>query len=207
MQTPHPMIVAAPVHNPHSTVQALLVDDSEFDRVRICRISEQLDRPVNIVPVGNLEGMQNQLRQRAFDLVLIDFSLGPVTGLAALDFLRELPDAAEIAKVMITNNSQAEIAISCFKHGCDDYILKEQLNPQVLDAVVNEAAARKQSRYHSSRRYPQTQDTVSDVLKDGLRQAAKAIGMETMIRDHNAVSEFVATFAAEDEFLFRPRDM
>ena len=116
----------------------LILDDCEFDRLKICRLIEEAGLPFDVVEVDTLDAMEAALAIRDFDLVLIDYYLVGATGFQALEMLETQGGKRPVA-IMVTGDEQTEIAVEAMKRGCADYLSKVALSPDKLRCAVLEA--------------------------------------------------------------------
>lgn len=113
-------------------LNALILDDSEVDRLNLLRLCDRAGLSVKIAEAADLPGFENQLAGTSFDLVFIDYRLADGTGLDALHRLTSHPDQAGASPIMIAGEGQVEIAVEAMRQGCLDYITKESLTVDVL---------------------------------------------------------------------------
>lgn len=117
---------------------ALIVDDSEFDRMKLRRLIEATDLSFDLVEAESLAAMDAALDRGDFDLVLIDFFLVGHTGFEALQLLGRKSRKSPIS-IMVTGDEQAEIAVQAIKMGCADYLSKANLSADRLKLAISEA--------------------------------------------------------------------
>jgi DNA-binding NtrC family response regulator len=101
-------------------LSALIVEDSDSSRDLLSEWLKQL----GFGPIesgGTLAGAQAVLRERSFDLVLLDLQLPDGNGLELLKQLEEHPDA-EV--VVITGHGTIDSAIDAMRGGAIDYLTK-----------------------------------------------------------------------------------
>lgn len=119
-----PIASAGPLH-------VLVVDDDALDRMAAARALRQLDERPVFEEADGADAALEKMRQKPFDIVLIDYMLGDTT---ALDFLptlrREFPDSAAI---VLTGHAEASIAVELMKAGASDFIAKAELSPDTLE--------------------------------------------------------------------------
>ena len=123
-------------------IQALLLDDSAFDRARIRRMAQFADLPVVIDEAPTLTSLAEKLDTNTYDLVMIDYRLSEGDGLAALDILQADSRHRDTAKIMISGNDRIDIAVTALKRGCDDYISKRDISRAQLEQVFRQVLAR-----------------------------------------------------------------
>ncbi len=117
---------------------ALIVDDSDFDRMKMRRLIEATEMSFDLVEADSLAAMDKALDGTEFDLVLIDFFLVDNTGFEALRLLGLKSEKTPIS-IMVTGDEQAEIAVQAIKMGCADYVSKASLTADRLRLAIFEA--------------------------------------------------------------------
>lgn len=76
----------------------------------------------------------NVLHHETFDLLLLDWNVPDVSGIAVIDWLRENLEKAP-AVLLLTNRSAEEDVVQGLRMGADDYILKPVNGPVLLARV------------------------------------------------------------------------
>jgi DNA-binding NtrC family response regulator len=99
---------------------ALIVEDSDSSRELLSEWLKQLGFGT-IETGGTLAGAQSVLKERSFDLVLLDLQLPDGSGLELLKQLEDHPDA-EV--VVITGHGTIDSAIDAMRGGAIDYLTK-----------------------------------------------------------------------------------
>ena len=129
------------------SIKALLLDDSNFDRARIRRLSSRTDLPIQLDEVGSIEEMDNAVRASAYDLIMIDYRLPVGDGLAALDHIQLAPLNKEAGTIMITGDAGVETAVTAMRRGCHDFLSKDAMTvEQLKTAMMNAISAATQRR-------------------------------------------------------------
>lgn len=122
---------------PHD-IRALLIDDSQFDRARIRRMSDSMELPILLDEVDSIDEMDSALGRADYDLVLIDYRLPVGDGMVALDHLLRNSRNRDAGKIMITGNEAVDTAVQAMRAGCHDFLSKDRMNPDVLrEAMLN----------------------------------------------------------------------
>jgi len=202
---------------PISTVPktALILDDCEFDRRRIQRLNSKLDCPLILEEVPDINSMNNCLNAQPFDLIMIDYGLGKENGLSALDLIQRHKLNQDAAKIMITGNTEASVAVSALKRGCIDYVSKRTLTPELFQKSVYDAL--KLARPDAVTNSLSVQDVLQQALRDGelqevMRQSVRAAMSEKNMAQTVTVGTFdtpdslqllLLDLMDEDNFIFR----
>lgn len=115
---------------------ALLLDDNPVDRRLIMSICRQSGLNLHFTEAGTIAEMKEHLSKRAYDVVFIDFNLADGDGLDALRMVKADTLNSGAATIMIAGTGLTSVAVNALKQGCDDYLLKDALDPQWLDFSV-----------------------------------------------------------------------
>jgi DNA-binding NarL/FixJ family response regulator len=118
----------------------LLIDDSPEDRVLYRRfLCGNQHSAYNIVETGTaIEGL-NWCKHSRPDVILLDYCLPDLTGLEVLAELRLQFGDGLMPVVMLTGQGDESIAVQAMKQGVQDYLVKGQLSPDVLDRTLHSA--------------------------------------------------------------------
>jgi DNA-binding response OmpR family regulator len=125
-----------------NNVQTLVVDDEAGIRFFIQQTLERVGHDVTTASSG--EGALEILRDRSFDLVMLDLKLGgSADGLRVLEAVRwRWPEAVVI---ILTAHGSLDSAMTAIEEGVDRYLLKP-LTPEELREAVREVLAEAEAR-------------------------------------------------------------
>jgi signal transduction histidine kinase/DNA-binding response OmpR family regulator len=145
---------------PGNPVKILLVDDDEDDyiitRDLIARIG---DRRYQLDWISNYDDALAAVRRREQDLCLLDYRLGERTG---LELLRESqPFPGRPPMILLTGQGDREIDVEAMKAGAADYLIKGQLNPDMLDRAIRYAIEGKRAQENLRRE----RDLISRIME------------------------------------------
>ncbi len=117
----------------------LLVEDDQIDRMAIERHVLRQGLPFLVESAQSGAEAVQKLRDREYDLVLLDYMLGDMTGLELLPELRGVP------AIFITGMGNEEIAVSALHQGAYDYLVKDpdRAYLQVLPIVIRNVLERR----------------------------------------------------------------
>lgn len=110
----------------------LLVEDDAVFRMLIKRL---VGKDFLIEEAATLEEAQAVLGKRPFACVLLDYRLPDGTGFDLLPHVIEI----ELPAVMMTAMGHEQLAIDAVRHGCQDYLVKDELNRASLFRSLNNA--------------------------------------------------------------------
>ncbi|HIE51093.1 MAG TPA: response regulator [Armatimonadetes bacterium] len=125
----------------------LVVDDEELVRTACVGMLEGLG--YQAVAVASGEEALALARQQKFDLALLDNIMPGLSGLETFTALQELDD--EIVGVMITGYGTLEVAIEAIQRGFAGFLLKPLDEVARLQAVVEQALARRRLMVENAR--------------------------------------------------------
>ena len=197
----------------------LLLDDSNFDRQRIRRMTDKTDLLIQMDEVDSIQALDRAVTATHYDLILIDYRLPEGDGMIALDHVLQNPANRDAGKIMITGDNNLATAVEAMRAGCHDFLAKEDLNADLLrDAVVKAielAGERRQMAMQLELQREMLREGIVAGLSDGRVQAALGdLIQQKMIlalpqqpgfgatMDPSDIDALLATFAGEDEFIF-----
>jgi two-component system cell cycle sensor histidine kinase/response regulator CckA len=145
---------------PDTPVRVLLVDDDEDDyiitRDLIARIG---DRRYRLDWINNYDDALAAVRGGEHDICLLDYRLGERTGLELLRESQLFNGRSPI--ILLTGQGDHEIDIEAMKAGAADYVIKGQLNPDMLDRAMRYAIEGKRTQEHLRRE----RDLISRIME------------------------------------------
>ncbi len=127
-------------------ISILLVEDSENDARLILSELEHGGLEPQIVRIDNAAMMVEALIEQRYDVVLSDYSLSALSGLAALKIVRAFdPD---LPFIVISSAMGEETAVEVMRAGAQDYLIKENLVRLVpaIQRELREAENRRERR-------------------------------------------------------------
>jgi diguanylate cyclase (GGDEF)-like protein len=109
----------------------LAIDDDPGDLELLRRHLEDVAAfAITLVTCANAEAGHRALSQQTIDVIFLDYLLGADTG---LDILRNLRDAGDRRPIIVlTGKGDERIAAATMRAGADDYLIKEDLNPDTV---------------------------------------------------------------------------
>lgn len=100
----------------------LVVDDNEINRGVLCR---QLQREGHeTAAAANGRAALEMLRQRAFDLVLLDILMPELGGFETLRHIKADDKLRPLPVIMISALDEIDSAAQCIEHGAEEYLTK-----------------------------------------------------------------------------------
>lgn len=130
------------------SVKILVADDDRGDALLIQRyLSDSEAMNFDVTTVDNYRDALLALNQGHFDAALIDYRLGPDSG---LNLIREATDTDNTtAMILLTGQGGKETDIAAAEAGAADYVNKASLSPETIEhvlryALLNQAALQQQ---------------------------------------------------------------
>lgn len=178
-----PMMPTTPVPIPApKQIKVLLLDDSNFDRERIRRLSRKTDLPIVLDEVGNIEEMAQRVRSEKYDVILLDYRLPVGSGLEALNHIKDNPHNRHAAKIMITGAGEVETAVQAMQGGCHDYLNKDNLDVHILRESVTNAMAMSQKLYQDELTIAHQREVITSGLASALQDKAVQASVALLLR-------------------------
>src|SRR2546423_2111297 len=147
----------------------LLYLEDNSDDVQLLRFKLSKEWPeCDMLVVANEAEFVQALKERQFDLILADYRIPGLGGLAALDLARE--HCPEIPFIFISGVMGEDVAVEALKKGAADYVLKDRLArlvPAIRRALqeAEERARRRQAEEHVKRIQTELEQTNRDLLR------------------------------------------
>ncbi|MGE5315547.1 MAG: response regulator [Acidobacteriota bacterium] len=128
-------------------LSVLIIDDeTAFSRVLAMDLEASGKFSVSLADTAE-DGMR-LVKESAPDIILLDFHLGAISGLAFLDWMTE--SGIESPVIMLTADGSEELAIEAMKRGAYDYARKERLElrhfPILIEGVHERHLFRKEAK-------------------------------------------------------------
>ncbi|MGA2446426.1 MAG: adenylate/guanylate cyclase domain-containing protein [Opitutaceae bacterium] len=121
----------------------LVVDDDAMNREMLAR---RLQRSgFNITTAENGRVALDLLKQRAFDLVLLDIIMPELNGFHTLEFIKADPKLRHLPVIMLTALDEVDSTVRCIEAGAEDYVPKP-FNTIILHARINASLEKKRLR-------------------------------------------------------------
>jgi CheY-like chemotaxis protein len=114
--------------------QVLLVEDNELNREVAIGLME--DAPVSVTPAENGQVAIQMLRERRYDLVLMDMQMPVMDGLTATRTLRQDPKFKDLPIVAMTANAMAGDREKCLEAGMNDHLAKPIDPDKLFEALL-----------------------------------------------------------------------
>ena len=119
--------------------RVLLVDDDIVDRKTIQRLLNAEQHTYQIDEAASREEALELFAVSEYDCILLDFRLGNSDALEMLPELKQLSSDGRVAIVLVTGMGNERLAAQAFKAGVHDYVVKSNLQGDILFAALEHA--------------------------------------------------------------------
>lgn len=121
----------------------LVVDDNRVNRIKLLRMLEQQGHEVAVAENGRLA--LDMLRERPFDVVLLDLLMPEMDGYAVLREIKANANWRDIVVIVISALDEMDSIVRCIQMGAEDYLPKPY-DPVLLKARLNTSLEKKKLR-------------------------------------------------------------
>lgn len=168
---------------PRPVMHLLVVDDSRAD---FEIISRELERVRSFHPdtehCTNAAGCLRVLASEAVDCVLLDYRLGPDSGLDVLTAMRG--EGYDHPVIMLTGQGDERVAVEAMKRGAQDYLLKDGVTNVVLWRAISNAVQKVLLERSLREKQNELEGFVSVVAHDLRNPVCSALDCIQAIRDY-----------------------
>jgi adenylate cyclase len=172
----------------------LVADDNRMNRLLFGRSLEQQGHTVVFAENGR-EAL-DLLRQRRFDVLLLDVLMPELDGYRVLQELKGDAHLRDIPVVMISALDELESVVKCVEMGAEDYLTKP-INQVLLNARVNASLEKKRLRDQQRELISKfaTKEVADDLLTSGFALGGKHVDATAMFCD---IRSFTSIAEAQD---------
>jgi class 3 adenylate cyclase len=125
------------------TGNLLVVDDDGMNRDMMARRLQRSGFNVTTAEDGRVA--LDLLKQRDFDLILLDIVMPIMNGFRTLEFIKADPKTRHLPVIMLTALDEVDSTVRCIEAGAEDYVPKP-FNPVILYARINASLEKKRLR-------------------------------------------------------------
>lgn len=181
-------------------INALVLDDSDFDRRRLRRMTREAAMPLILDEAESIEALRAALDEDVFDVIFIDYRLPEGDGLLAQQLIRAHPRHAHCPTIMLAGNDDPEVGLKALRMGCSEYLLKTRLTVDTLRDTVNEAIDKAKAQVAGTR---QREEVAARVRQTVVHQVCVALQPEVagVMRSARSIRSAASeeTFELHDE--------
>lgn len=177
--------------------RVLLIEDDRDDYLLVRDLIADIPgQPLHLDWVSDCDAGLAALLRGDHDVCLLDFRLGRRDG---LELLRQASAAScRTPIVMLTGQGEREIDVQAMQAGAADYLLKDEINPALLERTIRHAIARQRDREELRRLNAELERRVQERTLT-LQRANQALREreERLEEADRRKDEFLATLAHE----------
>ncbi len=118
----------------------LIVDDNSINRFMLSKRVSMMGHAVETATNGR-EALQ-MVRDKKFDLVLLDIEMPELNGDAVLEAMKADRNLRGIPVIMVSGQDEIESVVSCIEKGAEDFLIKP-FNPVIFNARVGACMEKK----------------------------------------------------------------
>jgi diguanylate cyclase (GGDEF)-like protein/PAS domain S-box-containing protein len=131
----------------------LIIDDNEMNRDMLARRLRAKDFTVEVA--AGAENLLDRIRENQVDLVLLDIEMPEISGIDALQTLRQFYSPIQLPVIMVTARSQSDDIVTALNLGANDYVTKPidfcvtlaRITTQLSHKFSEEALRESEERY------------------------------------------------------------
>lgn len=122
-------------------IHILLVDDDEDDYLITQDLLADIgDNRYALDWVATYEAALDRIAQNVHDIYLVDFRLGKFSGLELLRWA--VANGCKAPVILLTGQGDHQVDLEAMEAGAADYLVKGQINPQILERSIRYAVER-----------------------------------------------------------------
>jgi diguanylate cyclase (GGDEF)-like protein/PAS domain S-box-containing protein len=157
-----------------------IVDDQATNRLLLARLASSIESDVQVAVFDDPIGALTECVQRAPDLIISDYKLGPMSGAEFIHRLRAISQCHDIPIMVLTAYDERTFRMAALEAGATDFLLSPVDHTEFLNRARNLLQLRKQQKLLEGR---------ATVLADELLQSERA--REEIVRNDREVLEQV----------------
>lgn len=180
----------------------LIVDDNAHDRAALRRYLEKHDDTKYEFSEGPTveESIDVCLKERPH-CILLDYQLTDGTGLDFMHMLHQRVPPGTFPIVMLTATGNETIAVEAMKAGVQDYLIKGQVDPEIMVRAIRDAIFRVETRRLLTKQQAELQRLYNEAHESNMRKdqilRELEVAKETAERANAAKDEFLAALSHE----------
>ena len=132
-----PCLVAEPPLAPTASwLSVLVLDDNQFDLLRISRMISACNIDAEVVPCADLDQLAEVLSSQDIDIAVIDNRLGAHSGADAMRMIKAHENLGPVPAIMVAGDTSPEDIVASVRSGCRDFLGKSGLTAEKLERAI-----------------------------------------------------------------------
>ena len=170
----------------------LVVDDNKVNRILLARSLEQQGHVVETAENGKA-GLE-MLRNKPYDLVLLDIEMPEMDGFQVLEACLNDADLRNIPIIMTSSMDELDSVVKCIELGAEDY-LNKPVNPVLLRARINASLEKKRLRDEQRKLFRTfaTEEVADQLSREGFSLGGKHVNGSAMFTDIRSFTTLAET--------------
>jgi len=167
----------------------LVVDDNKVNRILLARSLEQQGHVVEMAENGKTA--LEMLRNKPYDLVLLDIEMPEMDGFQVLETCMSDTDLRNIPIIMTSSMDELDSVVKCIELGAEDY-LNKPVNPVLLRARINASLEKKRLRDEQRKLFRTfaTEEVAEQLLRDGFSLGGKHVTASVLFADIRSYTSY-----------------
>ena len=171
------------------TYTLLIVEDFPADREYYRRALKDPNYRYHFLEAESVAAGLALCYTQPIDAILLDYLLPDENGLKFLELLAAQSDRDMPPVIVLAGQSSHRIAVQAMKLGAVDYLVKQELTPELLQSTLQAVIVRKSGSAEHRRLPPQQQD--KSRFQTAIADVLDCFGVYTTIRDESGkISDF-----------------
>ena len=167
-------------------IRILIVEDDEDDYLLTRKLlRDNTDTTFEVTWARTFDAAIDELR-KPYDVVLVDYRLGSHNGLDLIETAVAVGIAAPI--ILLTGRGDPSVDKKAMKLGASDYLVKDQITPQLMERVIRHSIERKGSELELKALVDHLEERVQDRTAEVVKTLQES---ESLLREKTSLLQEV----------------
>lgn len=162
--------------------KALIIDDNPDDILLLSKLLKRCYEGIQIFSSLSGQDAMNKLKDESFDITFLDLRMPDISGLDLLKHVRE--GGLRTPVVIITGQGDEKAAVKAMKAGACDYLIKDELDPDLIDKTIYHVLEKKKledEKDRLERELRQYTDNLEDLVEERTSEIEYLINYKELI--------------------------